>query len=31
MSDFKKVKKDIFDMIKEIMKKDKQKFLIKKQ
>ena len=29
--DFKKVKKNIFDMIKEIMKKDKQKFLIKKQ
>ncbi len=28
---FKKVKKDIFDIIKEIMKKDKLKFLIKKQ
>ena len=28
---FKKVKKNIFDMIKEIMKKDKQKFLIKNQ
>jgi len=31
MRDFKKAKKDIFDMIKEIMRKDKQKFLIKKQ
>jgi len=28
---FKKVKKDIFDMIKEILKKDKLKFLIEKQ
>jgi hypothetical protein len=28
---FKEIKRNIFDMIKEIMKKDKQKFLIKKQ
>ena len=28
---FKEVKKNIFDMIKKIMKKDKQKFIIKNQ